>query len=504
MRALDARAMDEGRMPGAILMENAGHAVYCELVRRWGAPAGRSYQILCGRGNNGGDGYVVARLLKLAGAHVHVHLSGGAEALNGDARLHHDLMVRSGVVPDSGLHEGIVVDALLGTGAKGAPRDAMARLISWSNASGMPTISVDVPSGVEADNGHVPGEAIRADVTVTFAFPKPGLLLQPGAACAGEIVVDPIGFPWHLLDPVTPLTWIRPDDVQRLLPTRARSDHKGRFGHVLVVGGSAGMGGAPAMVALAVLRSGAGLVTVALPACAMRPLCSTVPEAMSVPLADEDGAICMASWDALAMAAERASVLCVGPGATVRQTAVDTVERVAREVDRPMVIDADGLNALAARNSMLEGRRAETILTPHPGECARLLGTSVAEVEADRLGAVRAVATRFQSVAVLKGASTLVCDGRSATNGDHHLPLAINTTGNPGMATAGSGDVLTGVIGGMWAHGMDAFDAACAGVYLHGRAGDLAADELGEVGLIAGDELRHLPAAIREVQRCVQ
>lgn len=532
MRALDRRAMEEGGIPGAVLMENAGRAVFEALVARHGQPRGRTYRVACGPGNNGGDGFVVARYLKLAGAAVEVQLAGEADRLKGDALSHYRALRGVGVEPGEygapTAETVAVLDALLGTGAKGAPRGSVAAAIAQMNASGVPVVAVDIPSGVDADTGETAGEAVRAALTVTFAYPKLGLFLPPGADCVGELVVRDIGFDWETLRPETPYQWLRPDALRPLLPRRPRESHKGLYGHVLIVGGSRGMGGAPTLAARAALRTGAGLVTVAAPETAQRIIAGKLDEAMTVALPERDGALCEASFEAIAEAAERCDALCIGPGATQRPEAQALMLRLLHELRKPVVLDADGLNALAAHPDALDGRAEPTILTPHPGECARLLGTDIASVQCDRVGAAREAARRFGAVVVLKGARTLVCDGRrrppAPNNGgavappahnngganrvlggrEQDLPLAVNTTGNPGMATGGSGDTLTGIIGALLAGngiaGRDAFDAACLGVYLHGAAGDIVAREHGEAGTIAGDITAALPRAIRALE----
>jgi hydroxyethylthiazole kinase-like uncharacterized protein yjeF len=521
MRALDRRAMEEGGIPGVVLMENAGRAVFEFLADRYGPAQGRAFCVLCGTGNNGGDGFVAARHLKLAGAQVAVELVGDPERIKGDARVHFEIMTRMGLrpgppAPNSGGdgRGAVVVDALLGTGIQGAPRGETAEAIRRINAAPGPVIAVDIPSGVDSDTGATPGEAVRAAATVTFAYPKLGMFLAPGALCVGELIVRDIGFAWEALRPQTPYRWIRPEEVYALLPRRAPDAHKGDFGHVLVVGGSTGMGGAAAMTAMAALRAGAGLVTAAAPESAQRLIASRRDEVMTLPLPEKDGALCEASFEAIGAMAERCDVLCLGPGATQQSEAQAFIIRVLKEVDKPIVLDADGLNALARFPDALNGRTAPAILTPHPGECGRLIGRETGGVQADRVGAVRQTAERYRAVVALKGWHTLVCDGRipppappsqegtppppyeGGGRGEVRLPVAVNTTGNPGMATGGSGDSLTGIIGALLAQGLDAFDAACAGVYLHGRAGDIAAAEKGQIALVAGDIIKALPRAM--------
>lgn len=497
MRELDRRAVEECAIPGVVLMENAGRAVFDLIAERYGPVRGAPFRVLCGVGNNGGDGFVVARHLHLAGAHVTLNVAGDPEKIKGDARIDFDLMVRLGVRPQAALPSaGIKIDALLGTGLKDAPRGVYAEAIRWMNVDGAPTVAVDIPSGVDSDTGATPGEAVRAAATVTFGYPKLGLFLSPGADCTGDLIVRDIGFDWEALRCETEFGWIRAEDLRDLIPSGPRDAHKGQFGHVLVLGGSIGMSGAPAMTARAALRSGAGLVTVVAPSTVQKVIAAKLDEAMTLPVEEKDGAFCAQSFETVRRAAERCDVLCVGPGATQNPEAQDLMVRVLREIDKPGVVDADGLNALACRSDELMNRKTPLVMTPHPGECARLLGSSADAIQSDRIGAVRSAAGRYRAVVVLKGAGSLIADGRKAGA----VPIRINTTGNPGMASGGSGDSLTGIIGALLGQGLDAFDAACAGTYLHGRSGDIAAAEKGQIGMIAGDIIESIPRAFRELE----
>lgn len=499
MRALDRRAITEGGIPGVVLMENAGRSVFEFLYERFQPLRDRRFLILCGTGNNGGDGFVTARYLRLHGAQVLVSLVGDPDKIRADARVHFDLMRNLGIEPQPPVFGNAVkVDALLGTGIQGPPREEFAQIIRAMNADRQPTVAVDIPSGVDSDTGATPGEAVRATATVTFAYPKLGMFLAPGANCVGELIVRNIGFDWRILQWDATYFWIRPEDLRSLLPPRPPDAHKGDFGHLLIVGGSRGMSGAVAMAAKAALRMGVGLVTIAVPESAQPLVAAKLDEAMTLAVAERDGALCTASLAPIAEMAQRCDALCIGPGATQAPEAQELLRTLARYIPKPMVIDADGLNALAASPDALLDHAAPTVLTPHPGECARLLGTDTAAVQSDRIGAVRRAAERWGAVVALKGARTLICEGPGSQERRPHV--AINTTGNPGMATGGSGDSLTGIIGALIAQGLAVFDAARLGVYLHGRAGDLAAAEKGEASLIAGDITDALPRAIRELE----
>lgn len=556
IRELDRRAIGEFGIPGAVLMENAGRAVVEAMVQEFGALVGKRIAIFCGAGNNGGDGYVIARHLHLLGAKATVYLLAPEESLQGDARIHFEVLKRLGlpiqtlVGPEENITQRVgqvdlIVDALLGTGIRSAPREPIASTIRAIHALGCPVVAVDIPSGVDADTGATPGEAIRATITVTFAYPKLGLFLFPGAECVGRLRVSEIGFDWERLEAQTPYRLslhpvaLRPgspadkgaigpaethardaaaefrgvwgDSIRaEIVKKRAPESNKGDYGHVGILAGSRGMAGAPALVARAAQRVGAGLVTVLAAACVQATIAGKLDEQMTVPLPDADGAVSEAAFDTIARFAEKATVLCIGPGLTTEPGAAALVRRLLTEIPKPMVLDADGLNALAQQPEIIDRRpdnpRAPLILTPHPGEAARLLGTSIAAVQSNRIASVQELARRYHAVALLKGRYTLIAD----PNGG----VAINTSGNPGMATGGMGDTLTGILGGLLAqvvapardiHDPDAYRAAtfppqevvALGAYLHGLAGDLAVAQQGETGLVTGDLIERLPAAIR-------
>ncbi|MGN6740906.1 NAD(P)H-hydrate dehydratase [Dyella sp.] len=466
VRALDRHAIDVLGIPGFELMRRAAAAGLASLRRHW--PQARRLAVWCGPGNNGGDGYLLGALAKEAGLQVElIALSGQA---TGDAlqartafefaggRVH--LFDPAAPWPDVDVH----VDALYGSGLNRAPEAPVAALIERINAGGKPVLALDVPSGLDADRGTCPGAAVRAKVTVCFIAAKRGLYTGVASDYVGELELDTLQLP-------TSLWQAQPADGELLRPTslppRPRVAHKGDHGHLLVVGGDQGMGGAIRLCGEAALRAGAGLVSVATRDVHVVALNAGCPELMARGV---DGP------QAIAPLIERADVLAVGPG--LGQGAWGhALWLTALDSDRPLVLDADGLNLLAR-----EPRRFDraTVLTPHPGEAARLLGVDIATAQADRFASVRELARRHGAVVVLKGAGSLVAhpDGR----------LAACPWGNPGMAVAGMGDVLTGVIAGLLAQGATAWEAACLGVGLHARAGDAAA-EAGERGLLASDLL---------------
>lgn len=529
MRAMDRRAITEFGVPGAVLMENAGRAVVEVLISEFGALHGRRVVVFCGVGNNGGDGFVIARYLHLARAVVHTVLIGKIEALQGEARTHCDIALHLGLPIDedpSGVAcakaartADLIVDAILGTGLHSAPRAPQAAAIAAINAASVPVIAVDLPSGLDADTGAIPGAVVQAMHTVTFAYPKLGMFLYPGAECVGRLHVADIGFDWEALREETGVRLFgsfaltgsfAPAAVVQHLLRRSPDANKGEFGHVGIVAGSQGMVGAPALAAQAAQRAGAGLVTVLTPACAQPLIAGKLNEQMTLPLPEREGAASPEAFDRIAAFAERAAVLCIGPGLTTRSGVSELVCRLLAEIRKPIVLDADGLNILALHPDAIQARKDDAstplILTPHPGEAARLLGTTIPAVQSDRVGAVRELARRFRATVLLKGRYTLVADPEGA--------ITVNTTGNPGMATGGSGDVLTGVVGALVARGLAAerrpglqgaerfraLDAVGLAACLHGLAGDLAAQQIGEVGLVAGDLIAHLPQAIRQLE----
>jgi hydroxyethylthiazole kinase-like uncharacterized protein yjeF len=468
VRELDRATIEELGVAGASLMERAGQAAFERLRETW--PQARDITVLCGGGNNGGDGYVVARLALAEGLSVRVIQMGDPERLGADARANHDAYVRAGgeVGPPGPLpaRTDVLVDALLGTGLEREVRGEWAELIRAANAHRAPVLAVDIPSGLHADTGRVLGVAIEAAVTVSFIGLKQGMFTGEGPDCCGRVYFDGLHVPavvygTQILS-ARRLDWAK---QARLLRPRRRSAHKGHFGHVLVVGGAPGFSGAARMAGEAAARSGAGLVSLAT-APAHASLLSVVrPELMCHGVSDAT------DLDPLV---ERASVVAIGPGLSRSDWAVGLLDHVL-DSGLALVVDADALNLLAGKSYS----RDQWVLTPHPGEAARLLGTSTAQVQRDRFAAVTALQRTYGGIAVLKGAGTLVA-------GPGSRPPAVCTDGNPGMASGGMGDVLTGLVAGLIAQGLDLRDAAETAVCLHGAAADRAAVQ-GERGLLATD-----------------
>ncbi len=491
MRLIDRFAIDQRGVPSLELMERAGQGVAAALERRW--PDGPAV-VLCGKGNNGGDGLVVARLLRQRGRVVSVVVLGEPEEMSEDARA--NLARLGGEAPlrlgsaDAAAWLGeaaVVVDALLGTGFQGAPHGAPAQAIEAICALRAPVLSVDVPSGVDASSGVVQGGAVRASATVTFHAAKPGLWVHPGKEHAGEVEVLDIGIPRGapsqagagLIDP----------GVMRELPRRGASSTKFSSGHVLIVGGSRGLTGAPRMSAEGAMRAGAGYVTACVPD-SLQPVLAAAgrPEMMTRPLSERDGALASEAAQEVLDAAARGGAVALGPGLGRSPAAAEFARDLALRLPLPLVLDADGLGAHAGMLSGLADRGAATVLTPHAGELGRLLGVESDQIQSHRIEHACHAAGLSQAVVVLKGDDTLVAEPSGM--------LAISRGGAPALASAGTGDVLSGVITALLAQGLDPFLAAAAGVWMHTRAGQIAAADLGcAEGVIAGDVIAALPRA---------
>ena len=480
MREIERLAIAEGGTSGAELMERAGEGAFRSLVRRW--PHVRRIAVVCGTGNNGGDGFVVARRAREAGYEVRVLGVGSRERLGPDAAAMLAAMRSTGAELEpfspSAL-DGVVVDALFGTGLSRPLAGEPAAAVEAMNAAGTPVLAVDVPSGLDADTGCTRGVAVRASVTVTFIASKRGLHTGAGPDHCGDVECDSLGVPPSLLDRVSAGAecigyGLLP--AHPCLGPRPRAAHKGHHGHVLVVGGEHGFAGAARLAAEAAARVGAGLISVATRESHAIAVSASRPEIMSRGVENES---------AFAELAERATVVAVGPGLGLGSWGEKMFACALSRASGLLVVDADGLNHLAAARAS-RPRREAWVLTPHPGEAARLLGVSAADVQADRYAAAAAIRKQYGGVCVLKGAGTIVDAGT--------LPVGVCLDGNPGMGTGGTGDVLTGVIAGLAAQGAGAAAAAAIGVCVHGKAGDRAA-RAGERGLLAGDlvaELRGL------------
>jgi len=504
MREMDRKAIEDYGIPGVVLMENAGRHVVETVVHVLGDVRGKVAAVIAGKGNNGGDGFVVARHLKNMGAEVRVYLLAGVDEIKGDARVNLDVWLKMGGKISNPLREGmellpgelarahVIIDALYGTGFKGAVRENVIPVVEAVNSSPAPVIAVDIPSGLEADTGLAGGSCIRASHTVTFGLPKIGLVTGYGPEFTGRMHVADISIPAEILQGGE-IELITGDKIKNILPRRSAVAHKGNFGHALVVGGSPGMSGAVCLAARACARTGAGLVTAAVPR-GLHPAAEIkLTEVMTMPLPETvDGFLSSQAAGVINDLSAGKDVLAIGPGLGTNDETVKVVVEVLREAEVPCVIDADGINAVARSGFRLREMQANAVITPHPGEMARLMGCSTAEVQADRPGNARRVAGESGAVVVLKGAGTVV----AVPGGKAY----INSTGNPGMASGGSGDVLTGIIAGLLAQGLTPENAAVAGVYLHGLAGDRVAAANGMAGLLAGDMIEALPGVIESIK----
>lgn len=501
MRELDRATIEEYNFPGRVLMENAGRAVAdaaTELL-----PPGGTALIFCGKGNNGGDGFVTARHLVTRGYKAHVALLCSAADLSGDAASN----CQYAAAFDIPVHENpsdaqiaelltaahLLMDAVLGTGISGPVHGRIAEVLALMAAYEGPTIAVDIPSGLNADTGALLGAVPAADITVTFGLAKQGLYLYPGHAYCGRIRVAEICLcPIPAAEPALKTYVTEPADVAAVIPIRAPDAHKGDAGRVLVIAGSTGLTGAAAMSALAAARSGAGLVTLACPGELNAILETKCTEVMTAPLMDDDcGFLRPRNIEAATQLAADANAVVLGPGLGTEDTTREFVAGLLAHLECPVVLDADGLNAFAGRAELLADCPGELVITPHPGELSRLTGASIAEIQADRLEAARRCAEQIAAAVVLKGAGTVT----AAPDGE----AWINPTGNCGMASGGMGDILSGMIGALLAAGAEPLAAAYAAVWMHGRAADIAADEIGPRGYLATDLLELIPSVFDEL-----
>ena len=507
MQEVDRQAIQDIGIPGVVLMENAGRGMAEQILESFPALKPGPVLVLAGKGNNGGDGYVIARHLIEAGWQVTTLVLAEREAIQGDAAVNLNVLEACGgrvlfAADDASLEQvlaqqnsaRLLVDALFGTGLTKPVSGRYAAAIRWMNHSPAAVAAVDIPSGIDASTGRILGQSVSADLTATFAFPKIGQVSYPGAGFVGELVVVDIGIPANVASQVTDdallVTW---QVAKTLLPLRPQDGHKGTFGHLLVAAGSVGKSGAAVMTAEAALRGGCGLATLACPAEIQPVIASRLTEVMSAPLADADGEVSLESLSALQSLLEEKQALAVGPGFGLGAEASEVVRRLVADCPLPMVVDADGLTALVGHLELLTERQAPLVLTPHPGEMARLAQLPVSTIQEDRVAVARDFAIRHGVVLVLKGARTVIAlpDGR----------IRINASGNAGMASGGMGDVLTGLIGSLLAQGLEAGQAATLAVFLHGYAADRLAELYGDAGLLAGDLITELPAARQALNR---
>jgi NAD(P)H-hydrate epimerase len=499
MREIDRATSQRFGVASLTLMENAGAAVADFVLSQY--PQAKRIAVICGKGNNGGDGFVAVRKLQSAGREVVVVLLAEPSELRGDAAAMFEKLPVQPIIVRSGedltreptraaFNSDLRIDAILGTGFRPPVSGLYAEAITLLNASDFPVVSVDIPSGADADvMGEQTGAVVRADALVTFTAPRPAHVF--GLLTSGPTLVSPIGSPDEAIVSSLQLNVITARDVSPLIGSRLPAAHKGNFGHVLVVGGSVGKAGAAAMTGMAALRAGAGLSTVATPRSVLPTVAGFHPEVMTEPLAEtRAGSVARRAFASVKELLEGTTVLAIGPGISRNPETAEFVRTVVGACKTPIVLDADGLNAFQGHAAKLNGKGRSLVITPHPGEMARLAGSSTVAVQRDRINVARTFARKHHLIVVLKGHRTLIAQPDGT--------VWVNTTGNPGMATGGTGDILTGMVAGFMAQNPGRIaEAVIAAVHLHGLAGDVARESMGEQALVATDLLKALPEAMR-------
>ena len=500
MREIDRAASETGGIPSIVLMENAAIACVKELNRDFDMRC-KTVAVFCGKGNNGGDGLAIARHLSMAGVKVYIYLVSGND-YKGDAKINYDIvsgmdMPIETIMDTDGLEykirsADIVIDAILGTGIKGTVRGMAYDVIRLINENARYVLSVDVPSGIDSDSGAVCGVCVNADKTVTFAGYKIGMFLYPAADCTGEIVPDKISIPEYVIGSqgikvnVTDAGFVR-----SLLGKRGNDSHKGDYGKLLIIAGSSGMSGAAYMASQAALKSGAGLVTIACPESVNTALEAKTTEAMTLPLDENDGHIAYSAVSEITENLSKVSAVLIGPGLGRSRDVSEIVRTVLKSCRVPVIVDADAINAVARDKSVLSECACDLIFTPHSAEMARLTGLDISYIEDNRINVSRECSEELGAVILLKGHHTIVTA--------EDLTQYINNTGNPGMASGGSGDVLAGIIAALAARGIGCGEAAAASAFIHGMAGDIAAERYGMESMSAADILECLPEAYMRI-----
>ncbi len=504
MREVDRKAINELGTPGVVLMENAGRFAFEEIVKSFPDFRKKKFAILCGKGNNGGDGFVIARHLINNGANPDVYLFGNEGDVKGDARINLHILLKMGVgiktinseedwekfkeeIKDSE----IIIDSIFGTGFQGRLEGIWEKIFSDINSFRGFKIAIDIPSGLSSDTFMVKEPSFNADLTITMAAPKIPHIFPPASEKVGEFVVADIGIPESLFEnPSYFLELITEKRISnsKIFKKRKRDSHKGDYGHVLVIGGSIGKTGAAVLAGLSVLKAGAALVTVATPKSCLPIIASSTPELMTFPLDEtEDGTISLSSLQSVLKFVEDKDAVVLGPGITTNPSTVEFVLEFIKNIQIPTVVDADGINSIANFPAVLKGK-SNIAITPHPGELGRVLKITPRDILNNRVEIVRHFAMENYCYIALKGWRTLIGEPKGA--------VFVNPTGNPGMATGGSGDVLSGIIGGFLAQTNDLLESLILGVYLHGLSGDIGVERKGEISLTAMDILENLPNAI--------
>ncbi|MFH1156778.1 MAG: NAD(P)H-hydrate dehydratase [Pseudomonadota bacterium] len=511
MQAMDRQAIEAYGIPGVVLMENAGRGATDMFLKVFPDHALKTVCVLCGRGNNGGDGFVMARYLIQKGIRTRVFLLSQAGKIQGDAKINLTILERimAGTgqgelveLPDESTFQAwkdsicnhdLFIDGILGTGLNADVRGFFKAVIETVNGTGKPVFSIDIPSGLNADTGQPWGTCIRATATATFAFAKPGHMVFPGSELTGRLEVIDIGIPGCIADAARPLIHLYSDlPVRSMLRPRSADGHKGRFGHLLVLAGSTGKTGAAALVCKGAMASGTGLVTLGIPRSLNPVMEPQVTETMTFPLPETaTGCLAESGFADIQKLSLNKSAMALGPGLGTESSTQTLVKKLMAQLPIPMVVDADGLNCIAGNPHVLESRKGPTILTPHPGEMARLCSTDTETIQKNRLFWARDFATRYRVTLVLKGYRTLTAlpDGR----------IVICPAGNPGMASGGMGDVLTGIIAGLLAQGHSPEESAAAGVFVHALCGDALAKRRGNFGFVASNIIDILPETFQEI-----
>lgn len=504
MQRLDRRTIEEAGIPGIVLMENAGRGAVREILKSYPAILKGKVVVIAGRGNNGGDGFVIARYLMNRGVSVKLFLLAAQEEVKGDAKTNLDIVLKMKAslneIKDLNTWKArmvdlerfdLIVDAIFGTGLKSEIKGLAREVIGDLNRLKTPKVAVDLPSGLNANTGEVLGACVRADLTITFALPKRGLLIYPGADFTGRLRVVDISIPSYLLEEETISDHVlRFESLSQSFKGREPNAHKGDYGHVLIIAGSKGKTGAAALACQAAARVGAGLVTLGIPESLNDIMEKKLTEVMTEPLAEaEPGFLGIDSFDTIERLIKGKKVMALGPGISTREDTVRLVHKIMEESKIPLVVDADGINALTIDLELLKRVKVPVVLTPHPGEMARLVDVSSKEIQKDRITVARDFAQNYGCYLVLKGARSLIAEPDGT--------ISINLTGNAGMASGGMGDVLTGMIPGFISQGYDIPTSAKLAVFMHGLLGDLVAIERGPIGLIAGDLVSEIPRVLK-------
>jgi len=505
MQKMDKETIEKFGLPGIVLMENAGRCAVAFFMSQFSDISDKRIGIIAGSGNNGGDGFVMARYLISAGEDVIVYLLTKNEKLSGDARFNYERLLKMDAfiieMPDEASlnpnyeilsTRNIWIDALLGTGLRSDVRGRYKRMISFLNVTSHPVFSVDIPSGLHADTGKICGKAVQANATITFGHQKIGQAMPTGIKHCGKLAIADIGIPSQITKSIAPKQYLLTSKTIDLsFCQRPSSAHKGTTGHVLVIGGTIGKTGACAMTSKAAMRIGCGLVTLGI-AQSLNPILETqLMEVMTLPFSEErPGVLGSKAFDEIMCASKGKKCIAIGPGMGIAQETETLVHKLIQEINIPMVIDADAINALAGHAECLHNAKVRHILTPHPGEMARLTGLSTQEIQSDRITFARYFARSHNVILILKGAKTIIAhpDGQ----------IAINPTGNPGMASGGMGDVLTGIIAGIIAQGIMPGKAVETAVYIHGLASDILQKKMGRIGFMASDVIQSLPLALEQ------